>query len=819
MAGGEGSRLRPLTCQLPKPMVPVMNRPLMEYAIDLLWHNGFNDVAVTLQYLPEHIREHFRDGSGFDMRMQYYVEDEPLGTAGSVKNAAAFLDETFVVISGDALTDIDLSAAMEFHRKRGAMATLVLTSVDDPLEYGLVITDQHGSITRFVEKPGWGEVFSDTVNTGIYILEPEVLDYVEPGKMVDFSKDVFPRLLENREPLYGCAMPGYWCDVGSIEQYAQAHRDVLHGKVNIKLKGQEVERGIWMEDGVEVHPRTSLYPPVYVGENSYLGPGTEIKASVLGPRNWIETLASIKRGVTWQDACLEKKSNVRGAILCNSARLAPRSAVYENAVIGDSSLVEEKAVVKPEVKVWPEKKVESGTILSENLIWGSRGMRGLFGLEGVKGEANREITPEVAAKLGAAFANVLKEGTVLLSSDGSTVCRMLQSALASGLASAGKEVYRLKESVIPVTRRALLELEACGGIHLRSFQEDPPSVLVKFLDEKGMNISRGQERKIEQYFFRGDFFRSPAHRLGEETEIPDFTFRYRQQLISRIKKETIRRSGFRIVLGYPTTLMQRLAQPLLGELGCRLITLQGESQEGNSFNQLRRQRREVAQAVKQHTAHLGVIIDPDGEKMLLIDEKGRIVEEHTYTALLSLLIFRAGRGETVAIPVNASGVVEELAHRYQGRVRRTRTAPRFRMEEMYREAGEEDGSPDGITPFSLSFDGMAALVFLLEFMAVEDVGLSHLLAEIPEIRLRQREIPCPWDKKGIIMRRLIEDAPSEKVEMLDGLKVYHPEGWALVLPDAERPAYHVYGEGFNEEISASLTDFYVKKITHLQKES
>jgi len=816
MAGGEGSRLRPLTCQLPKPMVPVMNRPLMEYALDLLYYHGINNVAATLQYLPEQIREHFGDGSGFNMSMRYYVEEEPLGTAGSVKNAAAFLDETFVVVSGDALTDIDLTAAMEFHRKRGAMATLVLTPVDNPLEFGLVITDSHGRITRFVEKPGWGEVFSDTVNTGIYILEPEVLNYVEKNCLVDFSKDVFPRLLEKGEPLFGCVIPGYWCDVGNIEQYSRAHRDALFGKVKLSLKGQETEKGVWMEKGVEVHPRSSLYAPVYLGEGTYLGPGTEVKETVLGPRNWLEALSSVKRGVTWKGVCLEKKCNVRGAVIGSSVRLASRSAVYEGTVIGDGSLVEEKAVVKPDVKVWPEKKVESGTILSESLIWGTRGLKELFGLEGIKGEANREITPEMAAKLGAAFANVIKGGTVLLSSDNCSVCRMLKGALASGLLSAGMDVYLLEESAAPVTRRALLEMEAHGGVHLRQIQEDPPSVLIKFLDEKAMNISRGQERKIEQYFFRGDFYRSPATELGEERKIPDYSPGYLKELGSNIKRETVRRAGFRIVLGYPNSLMQRVVQPLLGKLGCRMVTLQNNDLETGSFKELRKQRREVAQAVKQHAAHLGVILDPDGEQMLLIDERGCIVEEGTYMALLSLLIFRAGRGQTVAIPVNAPGVIEELANRYQGRVLRTRTAPRFRMEEMYREEGH---STEGMTPFSLSFDCLAALAYLLEFMAVEDVSLSHLLAEIPEIQLRQKEIPCPWDKKGMIMRKLIEDAPQEKIEMVDGLKVHHPEGWALVLPDAERPAYHVYGEGFNEEVSSSLTDFYARKITSLQKET
>ncbi|WP_129588641.1 nucleotidyltransferase family protein, partial [Moorella stamsii] len=214
MAGGEGSRLRPLTCKRPKPLVPVANRPVMEYCVDLLRDLGIKEVGVTLQYLPRLIEEYFGDGSDFGLHLHYFVEDKPLGTAGSVKNAASFLDETFVVVSGDALTDFDLRPAMAKHKENRALATLVLTTVDNPLEYGVVITNPDGSIRSFLEKPSWGEVFSDRVNTGIYILEPEVLELVPEGESFDFSKDLFPRLLKDKKPLYGITLSGYWCDIG-----------------------------------------------------------------------------------------------------------------------------------------------------------------------------------------------------------------------------------------------------------------------------------------------------------------------------------------------------------------------------------------------------------------------------------------------------------------------------------------------------------------------------------------------------------------------------------------------------------------------------
>ncbi len=251
MAGGEGTRLRPLTCNRPKPMVPVVNKPVMEHIIDLLKKHNLTDIAVTLQYMPELIKEFFHDGNEFGVNMRYYIEQTPLGTAGSVKNAEEFLNDTFVVISGDALTDIDLSKAIEFHFNKGSIATLILKRVDVPLEYGVVVTNDEGRITRFLEKPSWGEVFSDTVNTGIYILSPEVLGYFNKNEMFDFSKDLFPILLKEEKPIYGFITEDYWCDIGDLRAYNQVHMDILDGKVKVVIPGKEIREGVWVDEGTE----------------------------------------------------------------------------------------------------------------------------------------------------------------------------------------------------------------------------------------------------------------------------------------------------------------------------------------------------------------------------------------------------------------------------------------------------------------------------------------------------------------------------------------------------------------------------------------
>ncbi len=238
MAGGFGTRLRPLTCNIPKPIVPVMNKPMMQHIIELLHSHGITDLVATLFYQPEVITRYFGDGSKFGVSLRYVKAEADYGTAGSVRNASSLLNDRFVIISGDVLTDCDLSEAIRFHEERKARATLVLTRVKNPLQYGVVITNKQGKITRFLEKPSWGEVFSDTVNTGIYILEPSVMELIPTKEEFDFSKDLFPFMMEQDLGLYGYISDRYWRDIGTLNEYQDAHLDYLHGKVSCCNRGK-----------------------------------------------------------------------------------------------------------------------------------------------------------------------------------------------------------------------------------------------------------------------------------------------------------------------------------------------------------------------------------------------------------------------------------------------------------------------------------------------------------------------------------------------------------------------------------------------------
>ncbi|HET7044241.1 MAG TPA: NDP-sugar synthase, partial [Gaiellaceae bacterium] len=314
MAGGEGTRLRPLTSNQPKPMVPVCGKPCMEHILELLAAHGFEEVVVTVAFLPQAIRSYFGSGEGLGLEIEYSVEESPLGTAGSVRLAAPALDDTFLVISGDALCDIDLSKIVEFHREKGAAVTIGLKAVDDPLEFGIVVTDEDGRVERFLEKPSWGQVFSDTINTGIYVLEPEVLRHIPTDRPYDFSKELFPLLLEMGRPIYGYVCDGYWQDIGNLDQYRQANFDALDEKVRLQVPGIRLRGNVWVGEGAAIDDLESIEGPAFVGNYTRIAPGATVGPySVLGASVTLREHARTIRSVVDQATYIGRSALVEGA--------------------------------------------------------------------------------------------------------------------------------------------------------------------------------------------------------------------------------------------------------------------------------------------------------------------------------------------------------------------------------------------------------------------------------------------------------------------------------------------------------------------------
>ncbi len=335
MAGGKGTRLRPFTEDCPKPMVPVANRPVLEHIIHLLKANGFEEIILTTCYLPGQFRQVFGDGSRYGVSLGYSYEAEPLGTAGGVRMLTDALDDTFLVISGDCLTDFDLVGAVRWHKEKNADATLIVTEVEDPTAYGIVARTEEGRIERFLEKPQPNEVFSNTVNTGIYVLEPGALRAVPEGVAFDFSRDLFPRLLNGGRPLYAYKGEGYWSDIGSCDQYIQAQSDVLTGKVRLPSLEDLSENAINVDPKARIYPGAHLVAPVVIGAGAIVEEGARVgPCAVLGPKCRVMPGAVVEHSVVWEESYIGPGARVSGAAIGRHAVLEERASLTPGATLG-----------------------------------------------------------------------------------------------------------------------------------------------------------------------------------------------------------------------------------------------------------------------------------------------------------------------------------------------------------------------------------------------------------------------------------------------------------------------------------------------------
>ena len=825
MAGGEGSRLRPLTINRPKPMVSIVDKPCLGHIFDLLKRHGITNAFVTLQYLATVIQDAYGDGGAVGMRLRYSVEETPLGTGGSVRQIGDALgSEPFLVVSGDALTDIDLSAVLAYHAEKKAAVTICLKHVPDPLEYGVVIADADGRITKFLEKPSWGEVFSDTINTGIYVIDPRVMERYPVGAPFDFSKDLFPQLLAEGEPLYGYVAEGYWTDVGNIAEYRRANADVLQGKVKVEPIGREISPGVFAEDDVEIDASALVVGPVYLGRGTKIGG----QAQIIGPtvlRDYVvvEPGAVIDRAIVWRNTYIGERSEVHGAIVGRQCALKARVVLEEGSVVADHSIVGEGARVRAQVKIWPDKQIESGAVVQASLIWGAQGRRALFGRFGVTGLVNVDLTPELSAGLGAAYASTLTPGaTVTMNRDQHRTSRMLKRALMSGVVGSGVHVADLGQVPIPIDRFETRRLGAAGGIHVRISPFDDRVCDIKFFDQHALDMGKAQERKVENVYFREDFRRVTYDDVGQIYDVPRVGEAYAEAFLNEVvHRREISEARFKIVVNYSHGTGAQFLPQLLSELGVDVVAINAvvtENVGARSLDEFQQEMRELAAITSTLRASFGVTIDAGGEKVFFVDDRGRIAEDrHFLTAFIALAA--AATPGVVAVPVFAPAAIERLVQEKGGRVLRVRASAEAQMRFAAREHPliVADALGGFIFPrFHPSFDGLFAVVKLVELLAVAGRSLADVIEATPEPRMARLKVACPWEEKGRVMRMLAQEPATERTKQVDGVKHVYDGEWVLVLPDADQPLFNVWAEAADEGRAWALAHQYAERVGDLR---
>ncbi len=827
MAGGEGSRLRPLTVKRPKPMVPIAGKPVMEHILNLLKRHGITDVVVTVQYLANNIEDYFGNGSQFGMHITYSREDVPLGTAGSVKNAEDHLTEPFLVISGDALTDYNLTDIIKYHQVKKALATLTLAHVPNPLEYGVIITNEHGHITQFLEKPSWGEVFSDTINTGIYMLDPQIFSYFEKNKPFDFSQDLFPMMLKQGDPIYGYIASGYWCDVGNLSEYMRANADVLQGRVTAELVGKNTGGNIWCEEGVEIAEDAQLYGPIYLAHDCKVKSGAIIHGpSTIGSYSIIDERAQVDRSFVWSNSYIGERAELRGALVGSSTSIKSKAVMFEGSVVGDNSIIQEGAIIQPNIKIWPDKEIEAGAVINASIIWGSQGRRGLFGRYGVTGLVNVDMTPDFATRLAAAYGAILAKGSIVcINRDAHRTSRMIKRGMVAGLPSAGIDVHDINQIPIPVARYYIRTTNAVGGVHVRVSPHDKRIVDIKIFDQNGLDINKTTERKIENLFFREDFRRVYVDEIGaiEVLSNSDVIKRYLEGFTQQVDHALVRARKFQLVADYAHGSTNQLLPEIFSRLGCEVIVLNPGMQEAllsRPLDEIGGELQRLATITGSLHADLGIRIDPGGERIWVVDDKGRILDGMKMLVAMTSLLLRKYPNATVAAPVTAPSALQEIARRYEGHIQHTRVLPYALMTAAGREGVVMVG--DGLGRFVFpslqpAFDGMFAVAKLLEMLATFQACLSEVVDELPPYYMSQTTVACPWEHKGKVMRILSEQYRERRSKPIDGIKLDLGNEWVLILPDADLPLFQVIAESVSNDQAQALAEKYARVVSGLQQ--
>lgn len=760
LAGGGGQRLRPLTAETPKPMVPFLGAPLLEHSLRLLRRRGITQAALTLHYLSEVVEDFFGDGRALGMELSYFREDEPLGTAGAVRSCRSFWqgEESVLVLSGDALWDLELESALQLHRGRDCAATLLLHRSRRPLEYGLVRTGSDGLVTGFVEKPGWGQVFTDQVNTGIYLLSHRALEALPEQGPWDFARDHFPMLLERGERLGGCVARGYWKDIGDSTAYLEAVRDALEGRVRLELSAPLLRPGVWcaspLPEGVRVIAPCYISKNVSVSDTAVVGPYTVLES---GSR--VERGAEAEESVLMPRSALEPEARARGAILCTESVAQRGALLNRGAVLGPRAVAAEHVILRPGARLWTDVHTAPGERFSGTLTGPGPGQLSFRDRACIRGSAGGELTAELLLSLGELLG---EEKWVGLGYYGGAAARSLLTAAAAGVTAAGATAV-LHDATTPAAAAWLAQRQ---GLPVSLFlTQQGEEVTLWFLDRWGLPLSRERQRSLEAALLQGVRRRAPAHRVGEQQSLSGVDAAYvraavgRERIVSPLSVHVPRRGRGNVLL-----------REALGELGL---------------------------AVQAGDGPLSLSVTGDGGGLWLRDERERVLTPEQSLLLMERLVVEAG-AERVCLPWDAPFAAWTLARQLGARA----------------QAPEEDRSAAAAPEQRPLRDGIFAACAIVRRLARTGEQLSELAQSLPLCVLRREELQLSAPR-STIMRRLTEQFP-QAVSTPEGLRIPLEGGSVFLTPRSRVCALRLCAEAQKAEVAQELCAHMAEQVRRLE---
>ncbi len=783
MAGGQGKRLRPITCTMPKPMVPLLNKPVIDYCIELLKRHGIEDITATLHYLPNVITAHCADGKRYGVKLGYSVEKVPLGTAGSVRLALGSRLERALIISGDAMTDLDITDAISAHEASGAPVTIVLKQVEVPTEYGVALKNRAGRIYRFIEKPMLSEVFSDLANTGIYILEPEVIERIPRGREFDFSKDLFPLLLRENITINGYVTDKYWCDIGDIAQYKAAQRDMLLGRCAFETAAEKRD-GVWVEPGAHISDQAVLTGCCYIGSGAEIGAAVISDGTVIGSGARMGDNSSAKRTVIMHSATVRENVELRGAVLCEGAEVESGASLFNDTVIGCGGRVGKNSTVSNGASVWPDKRVQPEQCCRDNIRW----EEGNGPAEAnTVGYTDTVLTPERAARAGGAFAACLGQLPVeaAVATDGSQQGVMLKHGIISGLVAQGVDVADLGYCSRSAFEHGIREFGYRGGVYI-SCCSAPHRAELMLYDSTGTDLTASAYRTFEQELRAGAKRPLTSERLGIVQRVNSVSRAYEAHLSRMTHSVRSGSNGIIVLVGGRPDVYDSVARVLLP---C-----------GYGVKYFSGGRDRLCGAALEQGAHLAFYYD---DCILSTVIGGSTVPEDRLTMALTLAAVADGRANPVVMPssmpdeyarlVNDRGARVILSSSKRGRWARTALEKGAYLPEL--------------------FEPEARMIRLAELTL--SGKLKEYLDMLPGVKMTETQVKCGWKDMGRMLRSLVDTEAQENVKLIDGVKVKADRGWVLVQPNDAFTACRVIAGSMDAEYSRELTDIYGEKLRHI----
>ena len=828
MAGGFGTRIQPLTHSRPKPMLPIMNKPMMEHTMMMLKDLGIKEFIILLYFKPEIIQDYFKDGSEFGIKITYVVPDGDYGTAGAVKLAQEHIgDDNFIIVSGDLVTDFDFKKLIDFHESKKSKLSIGLTSVENPLQFGVVISNEDDVIEKFLEKPSWGEVFSDTINTGIYIIEPEILNYIPQNENFDFAKDLFPLLMQKDIDLMGHNLSGYWRDVGNPDSYREAYEDILSDRVDFKIPGYKKN----YPDGVlyssveyDLDPSIEIIGTVVLDENVTIKKGTKLNNVVIGKDVIIGAQCKIKNSIFWETIVVGNYAKFDNCLICNNNIINKNVTAKAGMILAEGCDVGQLASFEQDVIIWPDKRIAEAAIVSHSLIFGSKYKNSIFENGSVSGKSNVELSCEMATKLAEAFGAQLPVGsTVIVGRDADKSSRMLKRAFLGGLLSAGINVLDIKSTPPSVLRFTLTNRnDLVGGVHFKRCVVDTTSSEITLFNEEAIRLDSNSAKSIEKAFFTEKFRRVDFDQIGSihETTHHAECRNYREAIEEKVDHKIIKCRSFKVAIDLMHGTTSEIFPKILNDSGLENIVLNAyydENKLSNISTLEKNSHSNISAIVKSLEYDIGIIIYPNAQNLTLVTEEGIVLDKVKALYCVLGLLDRDSKEshKRVFLPTWAPDIqtfdnLEIQRGKYSN----------FKASQLkeYDLIATVDGNYS-FTEFGYTRDSMYASLKIMELMSCHNVKLSECSKVIEDFYYKAFKIDCSQALKGKMMRKFLEDSKGKKSSSDDGVKIWEDKNdWILMIPDQYSEHLNIYIQAIDDSNGEAIYEKYSSKITQWSQE-